>query len=557
MVILNTRVNHKAIKTIGSLNMLKDIGKRVLTNAANKTAESASKIAGKLSKDENKEKPEAHDRANRKEQKRFSGNCVEKTAKTATENSAELLNEEMKLSGLKSNIDNKMQSEEKLFVNNETPKRSFRPFANRKKIRKDKKRAEDEKRRAKKEDQKKQQKKALISLCVLCVILLAIAMPLLINEKSQTKETDTAVKHQEKPKSTGSIETTSENISIQGELIIKIQDVGEGDSTFIILPNKETVLIDAVNPSNAKDIIELIKSSGYNTLDYIVATQTNSDYIGGMADVIEAFNVKNIYMPKEVHTTKIYEDLLDIIDEKGFASHTAKQGVSLFDYGNLKAEFLAPNGDNNSTPNESSVVLRLTYDNKKFLFMGDTKKEVEDEILASGQDVSADVLMIGHHGSNTAPSPNFISAVHPSIAVISVGKNSYGYPTSEILSVLSENNAEIWRTDEKGTTVISYAGVNIYVRNIDKTNQANAPPDELSKPVSNADKPADKKTDKSKEDKKSSSKDNEDITVYITKSGTKYHCNGCSYLKGDGIPISLKELPSKYDPCSRCNPPEK
>jgi len=123
------------------------------------------------------------------------------------------------------------------------------------------------------------------------------------------------------------------------ELIISYLDVGQGDSTFIQLPNGETILIDAGNKGDGSDIIGYIQGTGTDTLDYVIATHPHADHIGSMAEVIGAFNVKNEYMPKKEHTSKAFENLLDTIEEKGLAIQTAKAGKTVFDDGNLKAEF--------------------------------------------------------------------------------------------------------------------------------------------------------------------------------------------------------------------------
>ncbi len=209
------------------------------------------------------------------------------------------------------------------------------------------------------------------------------------------------------------------------ELIISYLDVGQGDSTFIQLPNGETILIDAGNKGDGSDIIGYIQGTGTDTLDYVIATHPHADHIGSMAEVIGAFNVKNVYMPKKEHTSKAFENLLDTIEEKGLAIQTAKAGKTVFDDGNLKAEFLAPNSEEYADLNNYSAVLQLTYNDKHFLFMGDAEREVEEEILAREYDVSADVLKVGHHGSSSSSTKRFIETVKPSYAIISVGTNNH------------------------------------------------------------------------------------------------------------------------------------
>jgi len=238
-------------------------------------------------------------------------------------------------------------------------------------------------------------------------------------------------------------------------LQITYLDVGQGDCTFIKLPNGETMLIDAGNQRDGQRIIQYIQSQDAAALDYVISTHPHADHIGGMAEVIRAFDVKNVYMPKQSHTSETFENLLDTIAEKDLTIQTAKAGKVLFDEGSLKAEFLAPVGEGYYNLNNYSAVLKLAYNDKYFLFMGDAEQEVENELLESGQDLSADVLKVGHHGSDTSSGKGFLEAVRPSFAVISVGTgNSYGHPDAVTLSALQELGADIWRTDEKGTVVI-------------------------------------------------------------------------------------------------------
>ena len=266
--------------------------------------------------------------------------------------------------------------------------------------------------------------------------------------------------------------------SITGKLKISYLDVGQGDSIFIILPNGETVLIDAGEKKNSSDIIQYIHDSGKNALDYVIATHPHADHIGGMAEVLKAFDTKNVYMPKVEHTTVTFENLLDTIEGKGLIIQTAKAGETLFDFGNMKAEFIAPGKDSYSNLNNYSAVFMLTYNNRHFLFMGDAEQEVEMEILASSYNITADVLKVGHHGSHTSSIRRFVEAVNPSVAVISSGKNnSYGHPAHDTIIMLNEFNINIWRTDESGIAVVVCDGENITLNNIAVSIQPNAPPD--------------------------------------------------------------------------------
>lgn len=233
-------------------------------------------------------------------------------------------------------------------------------------------------------------------------------------------------------------------------------DVGQGDSEFIELPNGKTLLIDAGNPDDGQHIISYIKALGYSTIDVLVATHPHADHIGGMAAVVKSFAVGAIYMPKVADTTATFEGLLTAIKAKGLQVNTARAGVICLDGDGVTARFLAPTSAAYDDLNNYSAVLKLTYGHTSFLFMGDAEMLSENELLKSGADVDADVLKVGHHGSTTSTGTDFLAAVSPRYAVVSVGAgNSYGHPHQQTLKKLAKISAQVYRTDIAGTISIT------------------------------------------------------------------------------------------------------
>ncbi len=250
-----------------------------------------------------------------------------------------------------------------------------------------------------------------------------------------------------------------------GKLVVYFLDVGQGDASFVELPNDETLLIDAGNEENGPEIVSYINALGYDSITYIVATHPHADHIGGMAYVINNLGVGDIYMPKASTTTQTFEDLLTAVMDKGLAVQTAKAGVDVVGDGSLTVEMLAPNSDAYDDLNNYSAVVKITYDNNSFLFMGDAEMLSENEITG---DVSADVLKVGHHGSSSSTGQAFLNDVNPEYAVISVGTdNDYGHPTNETLDKLTAAGATIYRTDLDGTVVFTSDGTTI---SVDKPN---------------------------------------------------------------------------------------
>ena len=238
-------------------------------------------------------------------------------------------------------------------------------------------------------------------------------------------------------------------------------DVGQGDSIFIELPNNETMLIDAAESYQSENIINYLKNLNYQKIDYVIGTHPHTDHIGGLKDIINTFEIGKIYMPKVVSTTKTYESLLMAIKDKNLKINTAKAGTSIIDTDALKINILAPNNSTYTELNNYSVVTKITYGTTKFLFMGDAEKLSENEIK---EDVTADVIKIGHHGSNTSSSIDFIKKVNAKYGIISVGlNNKYNLPKEETITNWENSGTKIYLTSINGTIRASSDGTNIKI----------------------------------------------------------------------------------------------
>lgn len=238
-------------------------------------------------------------------------------------------------------------------------------------------------------------------------------------------------------------------------------DVGQGDSIFVELPNNETMLIDAAESYQSENIINYLKNLNYQKIDYVIGTHPHTDHIGGLKNIINTFEIGKIYMPKVVSTTKTYESLLMAIKDKNLKINTAKAGTSIIDTDDLKINILAPNNSIYTELNNYSVVTKITYGTTKFLFMGDAEKLIENEIK---ENVTADVIKIGHHGSNTSSSIDFIKKVNAKYGIISVGlNNKYNLPKEETITNWENSGTKIYLTSTNGTIRASSDGTNIKI----------------------------------------------------------------------------------------------
>lgn len=264
--------------------------------------------------------------------------------------------------------------------------------------------------------------------------------------------------------------------SASGTLEVYFFDVGQGDSELIRLPGGENILIDAGTSSTEDELVGELRSLGAETLDLVVATHPHADHIGGMAAVIDAFDVRQVVMPRisesDTPTTKTYENLLQSIADKGLTIMPAEPGDELLSSGGAVLTVLAPNGEDYGDLNNYSVVLRLTYGEDSFLFTGDAEEASEEEMLSLDWPLTATVLKCGHHGSETSTSPAFLDAVSPQYAVISCGvDNDYGHPDAVTLEKLEAAGAEVFRTDRQGTILASTEGSGVTMTALGKAEE--------------------------------------------------------------------------------------
>ena len=252
---------------------------------------------------------------------------------------------------------------------------------------------------------------------------------------------------------------TSVATEVSGDLIVDYIDVGQADS-ILIRNDNHSMLIDAGNNEDGKDVLNFIKEKGITKLDYVIGTHPHEDHIGGLDDIINSdLEIENILMPKISTNTKTYEDVLDAISNKGLTV-TAPKKDDIFEIGKAKCTVMTDSILDQDNLNLSSIIIRLEYGENSFLFMGDAEEENEKQINWP----KTDVLKVGHHGSNTSSSKNFINQVQPKYSIIMVGKdNSYKLPKQETIDKLKNIGSEIYRTDENGTIEINSNGVNINV----------------------------------------------------------------------------------------------
>lgn len=260
------------------------------------------------------------------------------------------------------------------------------------------------------------------------------------------------------------LENYSGNTAVSSEgnsdITVHFLDIGQGDSIFVELPNGECMLIDAGVANKGEFIESYISESGYDKIDYLVATHPHADHIGSMAYIVKNMDIGQVYMPNVSTTTKTYEKLLEAIQQKGLKIKSAKAGMNIIRDSDLSVDILAPVKIDEDELNNCSIIIKITYGYDSYLFIGDAEKEELDTVST---DMSADVLKVGHHGSRTSTTEKFLEQVNPKYAVISCGAdNDYGHPHKETIDLLEMLDVEYYRTDIQGTITITSDGSRNY-----------------------------------------------------------------------------------------------
>ncbi|MGG4344904.1 ComEC/Rec2 family competence protein [Paenibacillus lautus] len=238
---------------------------------------------------------------------------------------------------------------------------------------------------------------------------------------------------------------------VSGNLRVYYLDVGQGDSTLIRTPKGQHILIDGGDNHKGDDVVDYLKQLGVKSLDAIIATHPDADHIGGLDTVIDAIPTKSVYAPRVSHTTNTYKDFLLAVKNRGLKIKATKTGLEI-PLDGVNAKFIAPVGEYGKDLNAWSAVLKVTYKDTSFLFTGDAEARSEADMLKSPEILKVDVLKVGHHGSDTSTSQEFLNAVKPTYAVISAGKdNKYGHPKSAIINRLKKSKVTVYRTDTQGT----------------------------------------------------------------------------------------------------------
>ncbi|MCI8618229.1 MAG: DNA internalization-related competence protein ComEC/Rec2 [Clostridia bacterium] len=254
---------------------------------------------------------------------------------------------------------------------------------------------------------------------------------------------------------------------IPQKLKIHFIDVGQGDSTLIVTPHNKKILIDGGGSASSSfdvgknTLIPYILDRGFTQIDIAIISHFDVEHVDGVLRVLEELKVKKVYISKQIKDSKKYDEFLNITNRKNIKVHEVIAGNRIQIEKNLYFDVLWPQNRqiSENVLNNNSIVCNLHYNNFSMLFTGDIEEIAENEILklySSNQKLlKSDILKVGHHGSRTSSTEEFLNIISPKVAVIGVGKNNnFGHPNGNVLTRLQVLNSVVYRTDLNGEIII-------------------------------------------------------------------------------------------------------
>lgn len=252
-----------------------------------------------------------------------------------------------------------------------------------------------------------------------------------------------------------------------GFLTVAFLDVGQGDSIYIEAPNGNQVLIDGGPGASTLRALGHVMPFYDRSLDLVIATHPDQDHVGGLPAVLERMHVSNVITSENTADTGAYGAFEKAIRAQNIHRVLARRRERVVLDNGVILEILFPDRSTAGwDTNTGSIVARLTYGDESFLFTGDSPSSIEHYLVGKdGASLKTTVLKLGHHGSRTSSSPEYLSAVDPEYAIISAGKdNKYGHPHKEVTDLLAELKIPSLSTIDKGSIIFMTDGAQMNIK---------------------------------------------------------------------------------------------
>ena len=258
------------------------------------------------------------------------------------------------------------------------------------------------------------------------------------------------------------------NLLPDGNFSVMSIDIGQGDSFLLKFPDNTFALIDAGEATEYFDngervVIPLLNRLGIDKLNYAFITHLDSDHFGGSISIINNYYLEKIYKPKDEVSIKdsIFEDMINYfnLDMHYYSTHSFELGGVKVYILNVTSVTCCRDFDFNN----NSGILKIVYGNNSFLFVGDAELEAEEYLISKYDEfLKADVLKVGHHGSGSSSSPEFLDKVDPDIGIISAGlMNKFNHPSPKVIKRMQNREIKIFRTDREGAVILTSDGSSI------------------------------------------------------------------------------------------------